>query len=975
MLNFDFMAAPQRIKELVEKFTANFKTYHGEDYLEEDLRHDFLNPFFRELGWDMEDKAGKGAMRDLHYEKTIKAGAPDYGFYTDRKLRFFVEAKNPSVNVCTNQAAALQLRGYGWSAKVPRCILTDFEELSIYDTTVRPKAADQARVARMGGTCIKYTEFVDRWDEIAAIFSREAVMAGSLEKLEGMHANQTVDKELLVDISRWREMLAKNIANRNEVSEERLNRIVQDTIGRILFLRICEDRGIAHEGDLSGVVVGDGTYAKLYKLFKKAEQRYDSDLFEVATIADIVIDDNVLKDVISELFFPKSPYKFDAIPAEILGQVYEQFLGKVIRLTEGGHAKVEEKPEVRKAGGIYYTPTYVVDYIVQNTVGKLVEGKTPKKIETLSVVDPACGSGSFLLGAYKYLADWHRDWYVADSAAKHEKAKKIYRDADKQWQLTLDERKRILTAHIYGVDLDRQAVELAKLSLMLEALRAPEQGSLFNDRMLPRLGDNIKCGNSLIGTDYFSGQTAVDSAEMARINAFDWEAEFKEIFKRGGFDTVIGNPPYVRQETLGPSFKKYAQKFETYAGTADLYAYFIERSLAILAKDGKYGVIVSNKWMRASYGKPLRQFLKKQHIEEITDFGDTKVFEHVTVYTCILTIKKDKPGAVFWACQVTPGFKNLVKFVGEHRYQVDLSSLDDGGWSLADRARSDLLAKLKSAGRPLGEYVDGKIYRGVLTGLNEAFVIDEETKNAILKKNPNSRELIKPFAAGRDVKRYAPLPTGRYLILIPDGWTRRQNIQGSAWEWIQKNYPGIAGHLEKFAEACQKRYDKGEHWWELRACAYYDEFEKPKITIPALTRDAAYTHDQQKYYSNDKTAIIPTEDYYLLGLLNSKAVDFYMHSISAMRQGGFYEYKPMYLAQLPIRIPASDEEKTAQNLIVKNVEEIIRLNVTLTKTDSEDGRTAIQRQIDATDHKIDVLVYKLYRLTDEEVRIVEGLKE
>jgi hypothetical protein len=277
VLSFYPMPAPQRIKDLVESFKANFSHVQSADFNEEDLRNSYLNPFFQELGWDMEDKDAKGPSRDVHYEKRVKAKAPDYGFYTDGKLRFFVEAKNPSINICTNQDAALQLRGYGWSAKVPRCILSDFEELSIYDTTVKPKQSDQAKVARVEGVCIKFTEYVEKWDEIAAIFSREAVMAGSLEKLEKKKAKQAVDNELLEDISRWRDTLAHNIANRNQVTEERLNRIVQDTIGRILFLRICEDRGIAHEGELQSVLEGEDAYGKLYKLFKKAEKRYDSD--------------------------------------------------------------------------------------------------------------------------------------------------------------------------------------------------------------------------------------------------------------------------------------------------------------------------------------------------------------------------------------------------------------------------------------------------------------------------------------------------------------------------------------------------------------------------------------------------------------------------------------------------------------------------------------------------------------------------
>lgn len=473
------MPAPQRIKDLVKRFEDNFKTYQSNDFNEQALRQNFLDPFFAELGWDMQDEAGKGAGREVHYETLIKAGAPDYGFYLDKQPRFFVEAKNPSKKICDDKKAAFQLRSYGWCAKVPLSILTDFEEFSIYDTTVKPKATDRARVAR-NGECIKYTEYIERWDEIAARFSRAAVSAGALDK-PGKHSKQAVDEELLEDISRWRDILAHNIANRNDFSkkEERLNRIVQDTIARLLFLRICEDRNIAQGITLSEVIEDDRTFTKLYKIFKKAQQRYDSDLFEVDSIADLVVDDAPLKEIISEMYSPKSPYNFDAIPAEILGKVYEQFLGKVIRLTESGRAKVEEKPEVRKAGGIYYTPKYIVEHIIRNTVGRQVDGKTPKQIETFAVVDPACGSGSFLLGAYKFLTDWYRDWYVNDGTENHQKGKRIYLDTAKQWQLTLDERKRILTTHIYGVDIDRQAVEMAKLSLMVEALRAPEQQSLF----------------------------------------------------------------------------------------------------------------------------------------------------------------------------------------------------------------------------------------------------------------------------------------------------------------------------------------------------------------------------------------------------------------------------------------------------------------------------------------------------------------
>ncbi len=917
------MPAPQRIKDLVENFRANFDHVQSNEYKEEDLRNHYLNPFFQELGWDMEDKAGKGPMRDLHYEKTIKSGAPDYGFYTDGKLRFFVEAKNPSKNVCNNPPAALQLRGYGWSAKTVRGILTDFEEFSIYDTTVRPKAADQARVARLD--CIKYTEFVERWDEIYALFSREAVLGGSLEKLEKKRAKDAVDDGLLEDISSWRHLLATNIANRNKLSEERLNRIVQDTIARLLFLRICEDRGIAHEGDLREVAEGEGNYAKLYKLFKKAEQRYDSDLFEVASISDLVIDDKVLKEVVSEMYFPKSPYKFDAIPAEILGQVYEQFLGKVIRLTEGGHAKVEEKPEVRKAGGIYYTPSYIVEYIVRNTVGELVEGKTPKKIETLSIVDPACGSGSFLLGAYKFLVDWYRDWYVANDASKHQKEKKIYTDADKQWQLTLDERKRVLTAHIFGVDLDRQAVEMAKLSLMLEALRAPEQQSLFNDRMLPRMGDNIKCGNALIGTDYFAEKPKPEPGERGLINPFNWDGKegFPEIFARGGFDAVIGNPPYI-QLSMAEYFSQgvsdyFSERVEYSIGRMNTYGLFLKKGIELFVKKGGYlGFIMPNTFLTQESYQELRREILRLRIVSITDYKKL-VFSGAVVEAITLILKKsqDKDNYI----EIISYDNEAMKMTSHHLAQTLYETTNKNAFlTKVDRDALAMKKKIEHGNVPLG----------TLVNINQAIALKSDRAASLFKEK--KAENYKRVIDGRNIGRYSLNWDGVFLA-----------------------------------------YDVKK----IHSCKRTDIFEaKEKIMLRRVGDRIIATYDNKRYYAlNTIVVITPKEDLgmslkALLGILNSKLVNFYYVFYLKSTKKVFSEIQARQFAQIPVPSKKKIEEfNTTQ--IDGLVDQMMVLEKTRSSASAESETIALQRQIDATDGQIDELVYKLYGLTDEDVRIVE----
>src|SRR3989338_5096702 len=547
------MTAPKEILELIERFDNNRESYRSGTYNETQLRREFVDPFFGILGWDVNNKNGYAeAYKDVIHEDSIKIGgltkAPDYCFRIGGVRKFFVETKRPSVNLKDDISPAFQLRRYALSAKLPLSILTDFEEFAVYDCRVKPNKTDKASTARIMyvGNC---AEFTQHWDEIASIFSRDAVLKGSFDRYaessKAKKGTAEVDTAFLKEIESWRDALARSLALRNpELSQRDLNFAVQRTIDRIIFLRICEDRGIERYGQLMSLQNGNRMYERLCELFYRADERYNSGLFhfqkeksraeppDTLTIG-LIIDNKPLKDIIKNLYYPDSPYEFSVLSADILGQVYEQFLGKVIRLTEGHRAVVEEKPEVRKAGGVYYTPTYIVDYIVKNTVGQLVNSKiqnpkskikdiTPKDISKIRILDPACGSGSFLLGAYQYLLDWHRDWYIANSPEKwatgrspalYQSGKSEVRSPKSEtdnWRLTTAERRRILLNNIYGVDIDPQAVEVTKLSLLLKVLEGEseqtivKQLKMFHERALPDLGNNIKCGNSLIGTDFYN---------------------------------------------------------------------------------------------------------------------------------------------------------------------------------------------------------------------------------------------------------------------------------------------------------------------------------------------------------------------------------------------------------------------------------------------------------------------------------------
>jgi len=527
---------------------------------------------------------------------------------------------------------------------------------------------------------------------------------------------------------------------------------------------------------------------------------------------------------------------------------------------------------------------------------------------------------------------------------------------------------------------------VTKLSLLLKVLEeeseehVSKQLKISAERALPSLHRNIRCGNSLVAPDYFDlkQEHPFNMRERKRTNAFDWQAEFSDVMKAGGFDVVIGNPPYVRQESLKDQKNYYQSHYAVYQGTADLYAYFIEKGISLLRPGGIFSYIVANKWMRANYGKPLRKFLLTKQIEEIVDFGDLPVFKSATTYPCILRVRNAKPAKEICISKVeTLDFPDLADYVQTHRHPIEQATLTDGGWTLGDKRTELLLKKLKSVGRSLDDYIMGDDFRGIITGLTEAFVIDVKIKNKIIEEDSKSADLIKPFLLGKNIKRYNYPQSEKFLIFIPKGWTNSQSGETkNKWKWFRENYPVVAQHLASFQEAADIRCDKGDYWWELRACEYYDEFEKPKIIYPEICSGPQFTFDDSQCFANNKCFIMPRADKYLLGILNSKLTNFLFETNLPKLRGGFFMPAYVVLKNFPIYVPDFDKlaDKTRHDKMVSLVTHILELNryLPLAKTDQE--RRLVQQEIDATDVRIDALVYELYGLTPEEIAVVEGVR-
>ncbi|MDB4873806.1 MAG: eco57IR: type restriction enzyme Eco57I [Gemmatimonadetes bacterium] len=956
------MPAPAAVLELVERFRRNREAYKDPTYNETQLRREFVDPLFEALGWDVNNRRGYAeAYKDVVHEDSIRiAGrprSPDYSFRIGGVRKFFVETKKPAVNVRTDVPSAFQLRRYAWSAHLPVSILTDFEEFAVYDARARPRLNAKASEARI--FYITHEEYDAEWDRLINIFSPEAIRRGELDRFVKEAGRKRgadpVDDVFLEEIENWRALLAKNIAARNgELSADEVNVAVQMTVDRIVFLRIAEDRGLEDYGHLAEAAEKDGVYSALGKLFRRADDRYNSGLFHFEpergrpSAADtftlrLDIDDKPLRDIIGSLYYPESPYAFSVLPADILGQVYERFLGKVIRLTPGHRAVIEDKPEVRKAGGVYYTPTYVVDDIVGRTLGPLLADRRPvpatRGKETganIRIVDPACGSGSFLLGAYQFLLDWHLDWYLANDPGKwaRQRQPRLVQVRSDEWRLTIDERKRILLQSIYGVDIDAQAVEVTKLSLLLKVLEGETQQTvqtnlaLYNgERALPDLDANIRRGNSIIDADFFSGRLALGGEDdpYSRIRPFTWDEEFPAIFRRknAGFDAVIGNPPYVLMQSLEePMIETYlAHKYRAARYKIDTYHVFMERGIDLLRDGGRLGYITPSSFLRNKFARNLREvILEKTEVDTLRVFK-YPVFRDASVDTCeTILVRRMAPARDH---QVSVISSQLPEDVTEEESvpQSGWASHPDKQFGLVGGAMADsLAAALDQRSIPLGDFATA--YFGIQTFAREAYVTDwPATKNH------------RPVIDGVNIGRYRLAPPKEFVDFQP------RSIKSG-------------GNADVYAQARIGVRQIGEV--PIATLVPPGLLTLNTIYNVYLTRDAGY------------------DLRFVLGVMSSQPIRWYWRQANFDQKRTFPKIKKDALLGIPI--PQLDFTKSAdrasQQAVVAMVDELIGLGERLAKAKTPDAIELVERRARLVDRELDAAVAKLFGLSKTQVEFM-----
>lgn len=938
------------IEKLVERYSEHRKEYHLPEYNEQKARQDFINPFFKALGWDIDNEKGDSeAYREVIYEDKVvvrgKAKAPDYGFRlagSGKKRLFYVEAKKPSVAIKTHKESAYQLRRYGSSAQAYVSILTNFEDFIVYDCSRVPNQNDSASVARLEH--IHFENYVKEFDFIYDTFSHEAVTKGRFDKFVQAGATKkgtdTLDKRFVKSLDEWRLYLAKSIAlNNRKLNDDEINFAVQQTIDRLIFLRFCEDRAVEPDSQLQKAVSKGDAYKNLIDLFRQADDKYNSGLFDFKkdTITPkLKIDSKVLKDVINELYFPLCNYDFRVMPVEVLGNAYEQFLGKVIRTTPSRSIKIDEKPEVRKAGGVFYTPQYIVEYIVKNTVGKLIDGRSPKEIEKIKIVDPACGSGSFLVGAFEYLLNYHINWY-------HEKGFATKKGKDNpftpQGTLTTHEKKRILINNIFGVDIDTNAVEVTKLSLLLKCMEGETEASikqqitLFHERVLPDLDNNIKSGNSLIDTDIYDSE--IDFGDERKIKPFNWKKGFVNVFKQDGFDVVIGNPPYLGgrewKEINGNAYDYFMGKYKVAEYQFDMYALFWERGIDLLKSDGLIGFITPNTWLNNQSNKKLRTYiLENAIIQQIVDYSKITVFDQATVLPIISILQKAKVKK-----ETTKIFKPVENNGFEIKNTVNQSIWKDGDLNVIniDLSERDLILrnKIESNTVPLEKLAlikfGIKLYE---TGKGKPAQKANFAENRIYEANKKIDKTYRPYLEGKDINPYTIEYKGRWLK-----------------------------YGENLAAPRDPKLFEGERILVRR--------------IVGKTLISAYTNSD--YVTSQLLQIVKPIDQsatkFLLGILNSKLLAFYFKKKYNRQDKTFPEIRIYELASLPIKL-IDKSQIESQKEIIKCVDLLLKLHEELRETKLQTKIDQIKQRIEHSEEKIDQLVYELYNLNGEDIKIIEG---
>lgn len=943
----------EKLKQLIHLFQSNESEYLKSDYNEQECRLEFIDAFLECLGWDVTNKINNPpSLKEVKVEKYVQnMKKPDYTMTFHGFNKFFVEAKKPSVDITLDPEPSFQARRYGWNAKHNIVVLTNFKNLYIYDTTVIPKHVDGVNICLLKK--YHYLEYLQKYDEICSLIGRYSVYSGEFDKLfENNLVNPSlisVDKSFLDDINGWRIDLANKLyqIDKAKYSDmELLNDSIQLFINRLVFLRICEDRNLKTYIELNETIKDESVIKeKLNILFKKSDAQYNSGLFDGEGIL-FDLDNEIIMEMVKRLYYPQSPYLFNIIETNILGEIYEIFLTEHLCFKEDGKIGLEKKQEC-KDKSIVTTPIEIVNSIIEKCID--FEPKNLNDIYNYKIIDIACGSGVFLEEAFKKICNVCYSWCENNDVTNLEYTS----NGNKKIKYNI--KKNILENCIFGVDIDPRAVEVCKFSLLIKLLEDESDVSLINEKpILPNLDQNIQCGNSLIEMVDVKG---VAISNLLNINPFNWT----NINNSRKFDCVIGNPPYVKTEDIHKintkeEFNIYCRKYKSAYKQFDKYFLFIEKALSILKNKGVLGMIVPNKFLKIDAAKKLRELLVQSRANlNIIDFGSNQIFEEKTIYSSLLIAKKSNIDEVIYVkCDSK---KNLVVNEFYDNLRLKTSELDGEVWAFSTLFN----ATQTNAFLDLSSKAD--IYNGIQTSMEKPHIYWIEKKQIVSENyklitfNFNGKtfkvekSILRPYFKPINNNQkgngsYDLLETDKYIIYP---YSKEGVLFGI--EIMKKKYPNCFKYLKSFYSLLvPKQVNKigrrdvpsatKDTWYQFGRTQNLTAFnDREKIVVKNMFEKPMFAYDDTNMIlssggtagysavSARKDVKDPYSIEFIQAWLASDITVSIFKDIASQFEGGFYaigtaKLNKIRIANLDFKNPTDKKEHDKVTKIVREIREI-----------------------------------------------------
>jgi adenine-specific DNA-methyltransferase len=1018
--------AYNEVLTLINDFEANESFYLSPIYQEAEVRKEYIDKFWIALGWDVNHQFQKNPrLQEVKIEKSQKQNdglgqkRADYAFYLApnfNRIQFFVEAKKPSRTLKENKEDYFQTAKYGYNAGTGVSILTDFQELLIIDCRFTP---DFDTILNNKLRYFLYTDFrnFDVFEELYWIFSKEAVEAGNLDnyieeipktkgggsyQLRLFGGEQSIDDKFLGYLDSIRLRIAQAFYNNNNSLDKfDLTEATQKTIDRIVFIRFLEDKMIETISILQLLANHQHPWKKFISECKRLDTKYNGIVFKQIFIDRddfLGADEEIFKTICLELYHVNNPYNFYYIPIHILGQIYERFLGKIIEV-ENGVCSIVLKPEVRKAGGIFYTPKYIVDYIVKETIGKQIEGKTPKEISKMAFADISCGSGSFLIGIYDIILEYHK-FYFNEYPTEAKKHGCKFDTESGKWVLSIQQKQQILLNSIYGVDIDLQATEVTQLSLFLKMLEDETNATandllvLYSEKILPDLSKNIKWGNSLVGFEIAYEIIEFDKEERRKINPFDYNQSFPKVFANGGFDAVIGNPPYVKEPTSKESFEwvKKGRLSRYYQVKMDLWYFFVCHGLDLIRPNGILGYITPNNWVSNAGASLMRKkIIEDSKILALIDFNALMVFKDASIQTMIMILKKDnKTDSYSFKNQIftikkakedyiekeLQNYSNVIsKTIYPNIKRIDFKdkflkfdNKDDGAiLNKIQKASNFILDAKKEVAQgivPNPDVLSKKAYEKHylnVQGYRPKAPVFVVPRNYFKELNSTEKSILKPLFEPSELSKYFIPRQSKLEIIYLTKSTEKDNIKN------------LINHLKKFELVMNERRETKNgrlkyyhlHW--PREESFFSRGDK--IISVRKCEAPTFVYTQDEAYFMMSCNIIKSKRInlkYLTGILNSELIKFWLIKKGKM-QGNQFQIDKEPILNIPI-IKTKNKE-TEINLIAL-VENAIKLKKQEKDEQNDHEKNFLMTLYNRNEKEINNLVYEIYEISIEEQNII-----